>query len=176
MPFNPNVHHRQSIRLKGYDYTQAGFYFVTLCAYERECLFSNVVKGEMVLNAFGKIVEDYWQALPHHFERVQLDAFVVMPNHLHGLILIDSEVKHSSSSSSSGTARDSLSAIIQNFKSVPTRKVNQEREVSGWHLWQRNYYEHIVRNEVDLRRIRKYVADNPLKWDLDQLNPKNEAG
>jgi len=173
MPFNPNVHHRQSIRLKGYDYAQAGFYFVTICSHQRECLFGEIRDGEMRLSDFGKIMQECWQALSHHFDKVQLDAFVVMPNHLHGLILIDSQTKQATTSSSSGTARDSLSAIIQNFKSVSTRKFNQGRKVTGWHVWQRNYYEHIVRNETDLKRIQKYIAENPLKWDLDQLNPKN---
>lgn len=173
MPYNPNIHHRRTIRLKGYDYAQAGCYFATICSHQRECLFGEIDNGQIKLSIYGEIVSECWQALAHYFGNIELDTFVVMPNHLHGLILINNDSKSlgQRQPSSSGTARNSLSAIIQNFKSVSTRKVNQKRAALGWHLWQRNYYEHVVRDEADMKRIQKYMSENALKWDLDQLNP-----
>ncbi len=88
MKYNPNIHQRHSIRLKGYDYAQAGAYFVTVCTYQRECLFGEVMDGELRLNAMGGIVRAGWQALPHHYQNVELDQFITMPNHVHGIIVL----------------------------------------------------------------------------------------
>jgi len=180
MSYDPNRHHRRSIRLRGYDYTRAGMYFVTICAKDRECLLGEVAGGEMRVNRQGEIVAAYWQAMPRHFSNLELDAFVIMPNHMHGIIMIVG-AKHlpqfpnasplRSSQPPHGTQPASLAAIVQNFKSVSARKINLARGTPGAPVWQRNYYEHIVRNQADLQRIREYVANNPLKWDLDQLHP-----
>jgi REP element-mobilizing transposase RayT len=91
MKYDPQKHHRQSIRIKGYDYSQAGAYFLTLCTYQRQCLFGEIVGGAMQLNPYGQVVEDCWQAIPEHFPRIALDVFVVMPNHIHGILLITDE-------------------------------------------------------------------------------------
>ncbi len=194
MPYNPEKHHRRSIRLKGYDYTQPGAYFITVCTYMRECLFGEVVDGQMRLNAWGQIVEQCWREIPIHFPHVALDAFVVMPNHIHGIIVIGdvgathASPLHQTSASPlqptspsplppshpvhpTGPSQGSVGAIVGSFKSVTTRRINALRGTPGAPVWQRNYYEHIIRNEPSLQRIREYIAMNPLRWHLDRENP-----
>ena len=194
MPYYSFKHHRRSIRLRGYDYTQAGAYFVTLLAHNRECLFGDVVDGEMRVNALGQIVAECWEALPAHFSNVELDGFVVMPNHTHGVIVIVSDAPPrkgealfglpSRPKSASplqpvqpqpprGTQSGSIGAIIQNFKSVSTRKINQSRNAVGAPVWHRNYYEHIIRSEKSLEAIRRYIENNPANWAQDEENPSN---
>lgn len=175
MPYDSQFHHRRSIRLRGYDYTSAGAYFVTICAQGRECLFGEVSGGWMRLGTLGECVASVWQAIPDHFPGVELDARVVMPNHMHGIIVLVG-AKHLRSAAnasplrgSHGTQPASLAAIIQNFKSVSTRKINVARGTPGARVWQRNYYEHVVRGEADLRRIHDYIAHNPAKWETDRL-------
>ena len=189
MKYDPEKHHRRSIRLKGYDYSQSGGYFVTIVTQNRECLFGNVINRKMVLNTFGRIIEYHWQRLPQHFKHIKLDVFQIMPNHLHGIIFIVDIVvgaKHSNGDISNiqkksfenalplhGTKPGSLAAIMQNYQSVTTRKINHIRKISGQKLWQRNYWEHIIRNEIELNRIREYIVNNPLKWKLDNENPNS---
>ena len=159
MPYDPRKHHRRSIRLPGYDYAQPGAYFVTICTHGRACLFGRVVDGEMRLNDAGRIVQASWDDLPNHYPHVQLDAFVTMPNHVHGIIILMDEPT---------TKRHPLSEIVRAFKSFSSRRINQLRGTPGTRTWQRNYYEHIIRNEGDLRRIRAYIANNPAKWFKDR--------
>lgn len=190
MAFDPEKHHRRSIRLKGYDYTQAGAYFVTICAYRRECLFGQVANG-VVLSQYGCIAEQCWQILPRDFPRVELDVFVSMPNHLHGIIVLtgchttgrgeafarrhpqppSTPANASPLRSAHGTQAGSLAAIVQNFKSVSTRKINRTRATPGMPVWQGNYHEHIIRDEDELSRIREYIVNNPLQWADDRENP-----
>ena len=181
--YDPDKHHRRSIRLRGYDYARPGAYFVTICTRERECLFGDVVDGAMILNESGRVVESCWQILPRHFPHVRLDAFVVMPNHVHGLIVLTDfpsrprlggrgEALAANASPLQGTKPGSLGAIVQNFKSVTTRKINPIRGTPGMPLWQRNYYEHIIRNEDEWNEIRTYIAENPLRWELDENHPR----
>jgi putative transposase len=153
MSYNPEIHHRHSIRLKGYDYTSAGIYFVTICSYQRQHLFGNIDNGEMKINAIGQIVSMLWQKNPEHFLNVELDGFILMPDHLHGIIVI-SESKEKSS----------LANIIQNFKSISSRKINRINKNHGISIWQRNYYERIVRSEEELKHLREYIRNNPANW------------
>ena len=192
MTYDPDRHHRRSIRLKGYDYTQAGAYFVTICAYQRECLFGQVENGAMVSSQYGHLAEQCWQVLPRDFPRVELDVFVVMPNHLHGIITLTGchtagrgeafaqrlkerprsiPANASPLRSAHGTQPGSLAAVVQNFKSVSTRKINRTRATLGMPVWQRDYHEHIIRNEDELSRIRDYIVNNPLQWAVDRENP-----
>ncbi|HZQ08356.1 MAG TPA: transposase [Anaerolineae bacterium] len=192
--YDPDRHHRRSIRLQGYDYTQAGLYFVTIVAFGRELLFENSI--------FKRIVETYWKKIPQHFDSVSLDEFVVMPNHLHGIILIEdarrgealpkvspltghrttiqrkrtvNNVVGNASPLQSAMPRavdsGSLGAIVGNFKSITARRINAVRHSPSAPVWQRNYYEHIVRHEDDLNRIRAYILNNPTQWASDQENP-----
>lgn len=166
-------HHRKSIRIKEYDYTQAGAYFVTIVTYQRDSLFGDIDDGEMTLNAFGVIADECWRAIPEHFPFVELGAHVIMPNHVHGIIIIHEPVGATHASplpkQPRGPAPRSLGAIVGSFKSAVTRRIGREHNATG--IWQRNYYEHIIRDEKDLQRITDYIEANPSRWDEDDENP-----
>ena len=168
MPFDPTRHHRRSIRLAGYDYTQAGAYFVTICTHRREPLLASISATEYTLTQVGQFVARCWLALPRHFPHAMLDAWVLMPDHMHGILILR-DVNHESvvpapSGRPNGTRPNSLNAIIQNFKSISTRKVNQLRHAAGTPLWHRDYYERIVRDDRGLDAIRRYIENNPARW------------
>ena len=164
MTFDPNRHRRRSIRLPGYDYTQPGAYFVTICAYRRERLFGGVEHQQVVLSAAGHIVEQNWLALSDHFAYIELDAFVVMPDHLHGIIIINDYGQPSECAPADGTRARSLNAVIQNLKSVSTRKINQMFQVRFVPVWQRGYYERVLRDDSELNNVRRYIEANPARW------------
>jgi len=194
MKFDPKIHHRHSIRLQGYDYSQASAYFVTIVTWQRESLFGEIVDGEMVLNRYGQIVRDAWFDLRNHYRRVDLGAFVVMPNHAHGIIVLTDDRKGGSlilggtilpDESRAGiepapteqtrpyvtVRRHSLPEIVRAFKSFSARRINRLRRTEGIPVWQRNYYEHIIRNEQEMDRITRYIESNPLRWADDDENP-----
>ena len=178
MTYDPTKQHRRSICLKHYDYTQVGAYFVTICTQSRECLFGDVVDGEMQVNAYGRIVKASWDAITIHFPLVALDAFVVMPNHIHSIIVLNDRpvgARHAvplrNIERYGNPIPGSIPTIIRSFKSVTTKRINEMRGTPAAFVWQRNYYEHIVRDEETLYLIRQYVADNPLNWTLDRENP-----
>jgi putative transposase len=173
MTYDPAKHHRRSIRLKGYDYAQPGAYFVTICVRERECALGDVVDGGMVLNDLGEIVCESWSWLAEQYPYVTLDEWVVMPNHLHGIIIIDDDDGRGASRRTP-TKRKPLGQLVGAFKTVSTKRINQIHDNAGTLFWQRGFYEHIVRNERELDAIRQYITDNPLKWELDRDNPDAE--
>ena len=190
MTHDPARHHRRSIRLRDYDYTQAGAYFVTLCAQGRECLFGTITAGEMVLNELGQIVHEEWKRSSEIRREIELDEFVVMPNHMHGIVWIVemNDVRadgrppqpnpvraHGRASQPPQRAPKSLGSFVAGFKSAVTKRINEQRGMPRVPVWQRNYYEHIIRNDADLQRIRQYIVNNPLKWELDQLHPNNPS-
>ena len=191
-----NKRRRRSIRLRGYDYSQPGAYFVTICTHDRQCLFGDVVDGAMVLNPYGKIVWDEWFRTAEIRPYVHLYAqeFVVMPNHIHGIIWIVGDGTETATDSAMvvgatgrsplhgrsplpprGPLPHSLGSFIAGFKSAVTKRINEMRGTSGAPVWQRNYYEHIIRNDASLQRIRRYIAENPLRWHLDRENPGRVA-
>jgi putative transposase len=167
---------RKSVRLKAYDYSAPGAYFVTICAHQHQNLFGVVANNQIVLNELGKIVDTGWQWLSTHFAYVMLDEWVIMPNHVHGIIIIGDVTQpiFSSSPDESGRIHDEagdserkpLSQIIGAFKSRVTKLIR--RDPGRWHdlIWQRNYYEHVIRNEGDLDATRQYIRQNPLNWTL----------
>ena len=168
---------RRSIRLRDYDYTLAGAYFVTLCTFNSVCLFGDIVDGHMRHNDLGTLVGREWQRTAQVRQSVDLDAFVVMPNHIHGILLIldDSNAPGSSHSSESFPPRSStlqsgsLGSIIGQFKSTVTRRARRQATAYCGPIWQRNYYEHIVRSYQSLNDLRKYIAENPARWSDDRL-------
>ncbi|MGQ0602344.1 MAG: transposase [Anaerolineales bacterium] len=202
MKYNPNIHHRRPIRLKGYDYARAGAYFVTIVTQARAGVLGAVVAGEMQLNDAGRMIEQWWWELNRKFPTVDTDEFVVMPNHIHGIIVITPP------DTADAGARDDVGAndvgagtvgadlrvgpqasdrgehvgsppptIVQWYKTMTTNAYIRGVKISGWppfpgKLWQRNYYEHIVRDDADLNRIRRYITENPLRWATDTVNPK----
>ena len=177
MKYDPKKHHRRSIRLKGYDYCQVGAYFVTIVTQDRVCLFGAVVDGEMRLNDAGRMVAQCWQQIPAHFPHVELDEFVMMPNHVHGIIIVVGARHAVPLPERFGKpVSGSLPTIIRSFKSAATKRINELRGTTGTRVWQRNYYEHIIRDEQSWDRIREYIVNNPLQWELDRLNPNVGPG
>jgi len=174
MRFDPQKHHRRSIRLKEYDYTQPGGYFVTIVTFQRDCLFGEIVNEEMQLNEFGKITDECWRAIPEHFGNIDLGAYVVMPNHVHGVIVITDRVNADASARRgtiyrAPTVVGSIPTIVRSFKSAVTRRIGRELNATG--IWQRNYHEHIIRDHKDWNRIHRYIESNPSMWAEDNENP-----
>lgn len=157
---------RKNPRLKDYDYANAGAYFVTICTHHKQAIFGQIKSGVVELNSYGQHAERAWRETPEHFPAVYLDEFVVMPNHVHGVVFIDSEwARHASPLRRQAP---SLGTVVGAFKSAAARLINQVRATPGAPLWQRNYYEHVIRSEASLAEIREYIANNPLKWELDE--------
>ncbi len=215
--YDPTIHRRRSIRLRHYDYTQEGAYFVTICTQDRECLFGEIVDGAMRLNQAGLMVQDVFGNLPKLYPGVGMDAFVVMPNHVHAIVVLARQgpnrqasydvapADHQAGNDVSpvgaglracpgypscelGQARRpaptrrvlSLPDLVHRFKTYTTSRYIVGVRDHRWlpfpgRLWQRNYYEHVIRSETTLRRIREYVDQNPARWELDQLHPDNPS-
>jgi REP element-mobilizing transposase RayT len=180
MTYDPDSHHRRSIRLKGYDYSEVGAYFVTICAQNRECLFGDVVDEKMRVNDYGRIAGESWEWVSRQYGYVDIDEWVVMPNHLHGILIIHddcrggSQCKGGSRTAPTETVkRKSLGRLIGAFKTVSSKQINQIRNTPGHPVWQRNYYEHIIRSEEEMDRIREYIIENPMRWADDEDNPAN---
>ena len=166
-----SVCYPRSIRLKGYDYAQAGAYFVTICTQNRVCLFGNIEREVMILGTPGQIVLKAWVELPEHYANVRLDAFVVMPNHVHGIIVLSCDSVEAGLKPAA-TVRHALPEVVRALKTFSSRRINAWRQTPDKSVWQRNYYEHVIRNDHDLERIREYIVTNPMKWALDGENPQ----
>jgi putative transposase len=164
---------RRSLRLKDYNYAGSGAYFVTICAKDRLPLFGDVIEGDMRLTDYGRIVDQEWKISAKIRREITLDAFIVMPNHIHGIILIEESNVGATGGSPvrSGPRRHSLGSFLSGFKSATTKRINDLQRTSGLSVWQRNYYEHVIRNEQSLHCIREYIANNPARWDFDRENP-----
>ena len=189
MIYNPDKH-RQSIRLKGYDYSRAGAYFVTICVQNRACLFGNIADGQIRLNDAGRMIQTVWTEMPEKYG-IATEAFVVMPNHIHGIIVIGivgagpRACPNACACACPGAGQPqvaglSLPDVVHRFKTMTTKRYADGVNKGAWtafpgRLWQRNYYEHIIRNDESLNRIRAYIVDNPLQWALDRENPDSEG-
>ena len=171
---------RKRTRLKEYDYSNEGAYFITICAQGRKCLFGLISDGEMRLNEYGKILINYWNELPYKWPNVSLDYFAVMPNHVHGIIMIvgagsprplipPTDLEGGETPPLQN--QPSLSQIIGYFKYQSAKKLNASRATPGAKVWQRSFYEHVIRDDESLNRIREYIATNPSRWHLDRENP-----
>ncbi len=228
MAYNPNIHHRRSIRLKGYDYSQAGLYFITICVQNRKCLFGHIDDGEMILNDAGKMTGNEWMKIPKRFTNVQLHEYIVMPNHFHAIMQIvgatlvvaqnnpvaqnDTVAQNNTVAPNNPVAPNNTVAqndkpvscenvpaheysnpgegqpqgiaptvkpktvgdIVGAFQSIVTVEYIRGVKNLGWQsfngkLWQRNYYEHIIRDEQSYLRISEYIINNPKKWKDDKF-------
>ena len=180
METNRNRRRRRSIRLRDFDYSQAGAYFVTVCTQERRCRFGDVVDGDMRLNEAGRIVEQCWLAIPSHFPDVILDAFVVMPNHVHGIVaIVDGTVRAKNCSPLQDnimtirkplrSPSKTIGSIVRGFKVGVTKWFRENGAIDE--VWQRNYYEHVIRRDESLNRIREYIQNIPMQWAYDRENP-----
>jgi REP element-mobilizing transposase RayT len=203
MTYDHNRHHRRSIRLRGYDYTQSGAYFITICSRDRASIFADIVNGVVRLTPVGEVVAICWEAIPGHFPSAELDAFVVMPNHLHGIVVLgDADIANSDTACrvpTDGPASErfgapvagSIPTIVRSFKGAVTKAINDDlsRGTACRNLltdrlgplprgripspWQANYHEHIIRNDRALTHLRDYIATNPARWLDDSLHPNN---
>lgn len=175
---------RKSIRLKNYDYSRPGAYYITICTQDKACLLGQVVNRKTVPSDAGKMVRQIWEEIPSRYPGVRLDAFVLMPNHIHGIIILerksslqDCNQRGAESGRPQGyLAAMSLSDIVRRFKTLTTRKYIDGVKQLGWprfkeKFWQANYYEHVVRNEDSFNSIREYIANNPAQWELDEYHP-----
>jgi putative transposase len=165
---------RNSLRLSGYDYRQQGVYFVTLCTQEKLCLFGQIIDSTMRLNQYGKIAESVWQEIPLHYPDINNGIFIVMPNHVHGIINILKSGRAGFGKrwgKPAPTRPFALSEIVRAFKTYSSRKINQLRDTPGLHIWQRGYYEHIIQSEKVYHQIGEYILFNPAKWESDRENP-----
>jgi REP element-mobilizing transposase RayT len=201
--YNPNIHHRRSIRLKGYDYAQAGLYFITICCDDRACLFGEITDGQMVLNDTGQIANECWLQIPKHFPNAVLHEHIIMPNHVHGIIqLVGADV---GAENFLPLQDDNTNIVgVENFQPLPTERIRNEFQkmiprsigsivkgfkigVTKWvrnnplgiekfqplqPVWQRNYHEHIIRNEQSYQTISEYIINNPAKWNDDKFYTK----
>ncbi len=194
LPADSERPERRSIRLDGYDYSRAGAYFVTICTHERAPLFGAIEDGRVCLTESGRVVETTWSEIPGNHPGVEIDTFVVMPNHVHGILVMVDPVSGSGrdesrpyvapapSSKTEGSAvralRGSgaihralpLGEIVRAFKARVTTAIRRQRGTTD-DVWQRGYYEHVIRDEASLDRIRKYVVENPARWAFDRDNP-----
>ena len=195
MKYNPDIHHRKSIRLKGYDYAQAGLYFITLCTQNRECLFGEIINGVMVNNNAGTMIEKWYFKLENKYPNIKCHEMIVMPNHFHCIVQnvgpvdpVGADLRvcpdvcpdDLTETDKLGTDfRDEhigspLHRVVQWFKTMTTNEYIRGVKTLNWQpfngkLWQRNYYEHIIRNEQSLHNISEYIINNPQNWDKDKL-------
>jgi REP element-mobilizing transposase RayT len=191
------MHNRKSIRLKGFDYGSEGAYFITICVQNRECIYGHIKDGVFAANEAGMMVDQYWRQIEQEFENIRLDEYVVMPNHLHGIICIGAHeagadtrpgadtmvgigTRHGADTRPAPTATATIGDIICAFKSRTTNCYIQNVREKNWkpfnkRLWQRNYYEHIIRNEDEMGKVRNYINNNPLEWELDVNNSTKQS-
>jgi putative transposase len=200
-----SARYRHTTRIKGFDYAAPGWYYATICTEERRCIFGEVRDASVILSEIGRRTAACWQAIPVHFPRVTLDAWILMPNHLHSILVIGPQdiavvgAQHAAPSSSAPPPSrpapllnqaaflkrkpaqrlevkpGSLGAILRSFKGACTGEMNRLRGYRGPSIWQRNYHEHVIRNEDELNRIRQYIHHNPHQWQTDPENPNSEA-
>ena len=177
------MHHRRSIRLKEYDYSMPGAYFLTMVTYQRKLLFGNINGEKVLLNKVGKIVERHWKNTENIRPNISLDEFIIMPNHVHGIIFI-SEIAKEAPNTRRGvlpyapvnkirSPSQTIGSIIRGLKGTTAKQINIMRGTRGQPVWQRNYYERVIRNERELIKIREYIHFNPMKWESDDENPDN---
>ena len=174
---DPEKRHRRSIRLRNYDYSRAGVYFITVCTKGQELLFGEVNDGEVELSEFGRMSAEEWLNSARIRIEIELDAWIVMPNHVHGIVIIvNKRCRGDRPVARSGPRPSSLGAMMAGFKPATTKRINTMRGTPGASVWQRNYYEHVIRHESALDRIRQCTADNPKRWPEEPENPAVKYG
>ena len=167
MKYNSEKHHRRSIRLKGYDYSQSGLYIITICVQNRHCLFGEIENDEMILNEYGKIAATEWINTESIRDNIRLHEYIIMPNHIHGIIEIIDRKGDCRGESQFAQNKDDCKGELQFAPTAPTAPTIKSL---NYKIWQRNYYEHIIRDEKSYQRISEYIITNPQKWDIDKLN------
>ncbi len=165
---------RKPNRLPGYDYSQNGYYFITVCVHNHAQWFGEIKNGEMILNKYAEIVRKCWYDLPIYYKNVKLDEFVIMPNHIHGIIIIDNG--NVGNGFKPFPTNHGLSEIVRGLKTFSSRRINETIDDGVKFHWQKSFYDHVIRNEISLNRIREYIHNNPAQWDEDIENRDNYSG
>lgn len=183
--YDLKFHHRRSIRLRGYDYSQCGAYFITICVQRLECLFGMINNGNMILNDYGKIVKKCWYDIQNHYLKIELPEFVVMPNHCHGIIIVGAGLSRPENVEKNAGSLDknnfnnhdkigrdnpapTIGNVVGYFKYIATKQINTVINNGVQKIFQRNYYEHMIRNENEYNNIAQYIKNNPLNWLKDK--------
>lgn len=176
--YNPKIHHRRSIRLKGYDYSLAGMYFITICCQDRECRFGKIENDEMILNELGNIAYIEWLKLTERFLNFELDVFQIMPNHMHGIIMLTTVgsslavAQNDANIRAGASPAPTIGDIVGAYKLLVANDcldIYKSKNETMGKFWQRNYHEHIIRNEQSYQRISDYIINNPAKWTDDKF-------
>ena len=177
MHFDPELHHRRSIRWEGFDYSSSGLYFVTICTHNREPFLSRIEHGQSIHTPQGEIVQSAWLAIPERFPVIEFGPFVVMHNHVHGILANAGGASAAQDEKKEGGASSAptLGAILRAFKSLSAIAINKRWVKSGKAVWQRNYYEHVIRDGREMGIIRRYILENPVRWDFDPENPNAKS-
>ncbi|WP_439290922.1 transposase [Lonepinella koalarum] len=164
MQYNPNIHHRKTIRLQHYNYAAAGSYFITICCFENQPIFGKIINGEMILNENGKIAQQEWLNTVNKRKGIEIDEFIIMPNHMHGILNFINELSEFDDMIKPrfNSPKNNLGSIIRGYKSSVSSKIGL-----GYSVWQRNYHEHIIRNEQSYNQIEEYIICNPIFWKKD---------
>jgi len=182
MKYDLTKHRRRSIRLKDFDYSRPGAYFVTVVTQGRLPFFGNIVDGQTRLSDEGVVTCQCWQLIAEHFSNVSLDEFVVMPNHLHGIVIMEpvgarhAVPLHNTTEHFGAPLAGTIPTIIRSFKSAVTKEIRNLQKKPVFRVRQRNYYEHVIRSEESLSRIREYITNNPFNWESDPENPSRPLG
>lgn len=161
---------RRSIRLKDWDYSGDAAYFVTVCTLNHEFLFGDIVKDEMQLNRMGEIAAECWCGIPNHFPNISLGSFVIMPNHVHGILCSMRAQRVAPLRQPSNVIPESLGAVMRSFKGAVTKRIRMMPDARTTPIWQRNYHEHIIRDEAEMQTIHDYIEANPGRWNEDEEN------
>jgi REP element-mobilizing transposase RayT len=178
-----NKYRIESARLKNWDYSSNGYYYITICTYNREWLFGNIVDGKMQLSTIGEIVLQGWNDSFVMRKELFCDKFIVMPNHIHGIVIIrKTDNTHNAETHRRGNVETygraslrakSISSFVAGFKSAMTKRINEFRQTPGVPVWQDRFYDHIIRDEKSLHKTREYVVNNPMNWENDEINQSN---
>lgn len=178
MKYDPAIHHRQSIRLKEYDYSEPGSYFVNICTRKQMCLFGEVENAEMKLSPLGKIADACWKEIPKHYPAVMLESSQIMPNHIHGIITLPELCRDGAcpipTEHKTRSMKNTLFDVVGSFKSAVTKAVHEAGHFVGRPIWQTRFYDHIIRDNISLYFIQQYIELNPLMWEYSRWNPRGK--
>ena len=172
---------RKTNRLNGYDYSNCGWYFITICTDNRKCLFGDIIDRQINLNDSGKMIDDQWNNIPNRYNNVTLDQYTIMPNHMHGIIQIvgagspcpNNDINNNAINNGRGNHAPTLGQMIAYFKYQSTKQINLFNNLPGRKIWQRSFHDHIIRTDTSLQNIREYIINNPATWDDDENNINN---